>query len=242
MRKFGLIGRTLSHSFSKQYFTKKFNNEQIINCTYENFELETIGQLNQLLIANPELCGLNVTIPYKESVMPYLHHITPEAMKTGAVNCIKIKSGELYGYNTDIIGFEHALKELIGDSRVNCFVLGSGGASKAIKNILHKTGIQYCVVSQQPKPDSITYNEIEQCIAPVNLYINATPLGMYPNVESCPGIPYHLLTEKDFLFDLVYNPSETLFLKNGKQMGCKTMNGQLMLEIQAEESWKIWNS
>ncbi|MBL7777911.1 MAG: shikimate dehydrogenase [Chitinophagales bacterium] len=242
MRKFGLIGKSLTHSFSKKYFTQKFEQQQLINCVYKNFELATIESLKALLTENPNIEGLNVTIPYKETIVKSMDWLSADAKSIGAVNCVKIANGKLIGFNTDALGFETALQQLIGNLKPFCFILGTGGSSKAVVHILKKNNLPYILVSRQFKEGQTTYSSIAQHLTPANLFINTTPLGMFPDINNCPDIPYHLLSEKDFLFDLTYNPAESLFLKKGKEQHCKTMNGQLMLEVQAEESWKIWNS
>ena len=187
------------------------------------------------------MIGLNVTIPYKESVLQYLDEISDDANTIGAVNCIKILVGKLIGYNTDAFGFEESLANFVDKKIDMAFVLGTGGSSKAIQFVLHKMNIPFQLVSSKNKERAIAYSEIESHLGATNLYINTTPLGMFPETGNCPDIPYNKLTERDFLFDLIYNPAETLFLKKGKQQGCKTENGLEMLKLQAEKSWEIWN-
>jgi shikimate dehydrogenase len=248
MRVFGLIGYPLGHSFSKGYFTDKFKNEHIGDTIYNNYPIESIEQFKSLVSGNPEFAGLNVTIPYKEQVISYLDAIDPEAKAIGAVNTIKIQntsSGKkLIGFNTDVYGFETSLKPLLQNYHRKALILGTGGASKAIKFILKKLNIAYISASiEELKENEIRYSDItKELIASHLLIINATPLGTFPKVDTCPDIPYELITSKHVLFDLVYNPEETLFLKKGKEKGAKGKNGLEMLHLQAEKAWSIWNS
>lgn len=247
MRTFGLIGYPLSHSFSPSYFNQKFKNFKI-EAIYKAFEIESINKLNEVLVNNPNLEGLNVTIPYKESVISYLHHITKEAQKIGAVNCIKIENINnkpyLIGYNTDVIGFEKSLIPLLKKHHTKALIIGNGGASKAVAFVLNKLQIPYNFLVRSKKHNhEILFNEadkdlIEQC----KLIINTTPLGTYPNIDICPNIPYEAINEQHLLYDLIYNPSETLFLKKGLAQGAQIKNGYEMLLIQAEACWKIWNN
>ncbi len=246
MRKFGLIGKTLTHSFSKKYFEDKFQREQITNCSYDLFELKTIEAFPVLLKSNPQLVGLNVTIPYKESVMPYLDSITEQAQKIGAVNCIRIVDGKTEGWNSDTVGFSRPLLGLLTETLIpiptQSFVLGTGGSSKAIVYALEQLGLPFVKVSREAKQNCIRYEEIAMRMKEANLFINTTPVGMFPNQNDCPNIPYEKLSSKDFLFDLIYNPAETEFLKHGKLQGARTKGGLEMLQLQAEKSWEIWNS
>ena len=244
MRRFGLIGYPLSHSFSQKFFTDKFREEGIADCIYENFPLENIDALRSVLENHADLVGINVTIPYKEKVIPYLHHQNDVVKQIGACNCIKIVNGELYGYNTDVTGFEQSLRPLLETHHNKALVLGTGGAAKTIHFVLDKLGIHFLEVSRQPfSGRQISYEQITADVLESHtLIINTTPLGMYPKVEECPPIPYHLLTSRHYLFDLVYNPAKTLFLQQGEAEGAVIKNGSDMLVIQAEESWKIWNS
>lgn len=255
MRNFGLIGFPLTHSFSKRYFEEKFEREQIREAVYENYPLSSITEFLPLVKSIPGLVGLNVTIPYKETVMDYLDEIDREALKVDAVNCIKITNGKLKGYNTDVFGFENTLRPFICREEfynkemkvyelppVAAFVLGTGGSSKAVKYVLRKSGISFLSVSREEKEEAITYNEIGKHFGNYNLFINTTPVGMFPEVDACPDIPYEQLTHRDFLFDLTYNPTETLFLKKGRERGANTQNGLEMLKLQAEKSWEIWNA
>lgn len=246
-RLFGLIGFPLSHSFSKKFFTEKFQREGIMDCRYELFPIERIDRLPDLLARHPELCGLNVTIPYKEAVIPLLHELDPLAEEAGAVNTIKIEGDKLIGYNTDVYGFRESLYNLIyrlgrGDPG-GALVLGTGGAAKAVTTVLWQLEIPFIYVSRREGLPFHSYEKLEkENIAYFNLIINTTPLGMAPNTETCPPIPYEYLTDHNILFDLVYNPEETLFLKRGKIAGCATSNGLEMLYLQAERAWEIWNT
>lgn len=242
MRKFGLIGKPLTHSFSKKYFTEKFLKESRPDCAYELFPIESIEELPDLLASHPDLEGLNVTIPYKEKVLPYLTTSSiPEGV--GACNCIKIENGKLTGFNTDILGFEKTLFPLLLPSHKAALVFGNGGASKAVIYVLQKLGIHYQIVGRNKTSEiGLRYEDItEEMIKRHLLLINTTPLGMYPNINSCPAIPYSAIGAGHLLYDLVYNPGETLFLKQGLMQGAVIKNGEQMLIAQAEESWRIWN-
>ena len=244
MRRFGLIGFPLSHSFSPAYFAKKFENEGHSDCLYEAFPIKSVEELTSLLLDKPDLEGLNVTIPYKKTVLPYLESYIEAVEKTGACNCIKIKNGKLTGYNTDVIGFEKSLLSNLTDAHNKALILGTGGSAAAVEFVLKKSGIQFLFVSRKSQPGKsiLTYDEISQNILnEYKLIINTTPLGMYPDVDECPDISYDYLTKDHYLYDLVYNPQQTLFLKKGAAKGAITKNGADMLIIQAEESWKIWN-
>lgn len=241
MDKYGLIGYPLGHSFSKIYFTEKFQKEGL-SSTYELFPLSAITEFPELIEGNPELRGLNVTIPYKESVMTYLTDLSPEAKAIGAVNVIKIDGYRLTGYNTDYIGFRDSLKPMLRDEITEALVLGSGGASKAVCHALRVLGINPTVVSRHPSEGMIGYKDITSEVMAKNLLIvNTTPLGMAPNVDTAPDIPYHLLSGRHICYDVVYNPSETLFMKKGAAAGANVKNGLEMLHLQAENAWKIWN-
>ena len=242
MRLFGLIGYPLSHSFSKKYFTEKFEKEGITGCRYELFPLNTIEGLRPLLENNPELEGLNVTIPYKKQVLPYLDESRiPEGLL--ACNCINIINGKLVGYNTDVTGFEKSLVPLLKTYHQKALVLGNGGATAAVVFVLKKLGIDFDIVSRKRHDHStLTYQDInKKIISDSLLIINTTPLGMEPDTGSCPDIPYPYLTGKHLLYDLVYNPAKTLFLQKGEERGATIKNGEEMLVLQAEESWRIWN-
>ena len=244
MRKFGLIGFPLSHSFSPAFFLEKFAKEKITGCTYGLYPIDKIDKFPGLLSANADLEGINVTIPYKKAVIPFLNHATEAVAKTGACNCIKIKNGYLTGYNTDVIGFEESLSSKLTNKHTHALILGTGGSAAAVEFVLEKLGIDYLFVSRiaTAKNKIVTYKDLnKQVMHQRPLLINTTPLGMFPDVNNCPDIPYRFLTSDHYLFDLVYNPAETLFLKKGAAMGAITKNGSDMLVIQAEESWKIWN-
>lgn len=245
MKQYGLIGFPLTHSFSEKYFAEKFKIEKISDVEYMNFPLQSIGEIMSLVIDNPEIYGLNVTIPYKEQVIPFLNDIDPEANEAGAVNTITISRSKnnffLKGYNTDIIGFIRSLPADISKKHKNALVLGTGGASKAVVCGLNKLNIKYQLVSRTGKPGCITYKDVDEKIIQKNTFIiNTTPLGMFPDTGSLPDLPYTYLSEEHLLYDLIYNPPVSSFLIEGKKCGTEVMNGLQMLINQAEESWKIW--
>jgi shikimate dehydrogenase len=243
---YGLIGYPLSHSFSKSYFTKKFSNEKLCHCRYENFPIEDIGGLKEIIHQNPELLGFNVTIPYKEKIIPFLDQITPEASYIGAVNTVKISRDQntviLNGYNTDIFGFMESLKPFLKSNHRRALILGTGGASKAVKTAFEQLNIDYTFVSRRTSSNAISYEELTPDIISKNLIIvNTTPLGTYPNVDDFPPIPYQYITQGHLLYDLVYNPPVSTFLKKGLDQKAQTTNGLNMLYLQAEKAWEIWN-
>jgi shikimate dehydrogenase len=245
MRKFGLIGYPLGHSFSKKYFTEKFSVEKIEDCSYNNYPLETIDQLPGLIL-DREIEGLNVTIPYKSAVIKYLDRIDPEAFAIGAVNVIRItRSGDrtkLAGFNSDTAGIRDTLYPVIGPGIKNALVLGTGGGSKAVCYVLREINVHYNLVSREKKPGCLIYSDITpEIINNSQLLINTTPLGMYPDTAGKPDIKYDLLNCSHILFDLVYNPEITTFLRMGKERGCTVLSGLKMLHSQAEKSWEIWN-
>lgn len=243
MRLFGIIGYPLGHSFSRTYFTDKFEKEHIRECTYENFPLSSITELPALLESRPQLCGFNVTIPYKEKVLPYLDELTEDVRKIGACNCVRIEKGKKIGYNTDVIGFERSLLNHFPDLPRKALILGTGGAAKAVEFVLRKRSIDYHFVSRTPKEGQWGYEALTKAVMEdFLLVINTTPLGMQPHIEQCPPLPYDHITAKHCLFDLIYNPAKTLFLEKGEANGARIANGLEMLIIQAEENWKIWNS
>ena len=259
MKKFGLIGFPLGHSFSKKYFTEKFEREGLKDCVYELFPIENVSEVQELISQNPDLCGINVTIPHKIGIMYYIDKVSPEAKAIDAVNCIKIIkqkpvesffTGEftsmkvrLEGYNTDAFGFEASLKPLLKRHHNKALVLGSGGAARAVSFVLDKLGIDYKIVSRKAARKQIKYSQLTQSLMKEHLLIiNTTPLGMSPDISSCADIPYEYITAKHLLYDLVYNPSETEFLKRGKEKGAAIKNGEEMLHLQAEKAWEIWNS
>jgi shikimate dehydrogenase len=245
MKKYGLIGFPLTHSFSKQFFTEKFKKEGI-NAIYENFEIEDISLLTEIIKNNKDLEGLNVTIPYKEQVIPFLDELDEAAEKVGAVNTVKITQKRqqinLKGYNTDTWGFETSLKPLLREHHTKALLLGTGGASKAIKFVLNKLNIDYISASiEELHEREIRYPEIDETIMSERLLIiNATPLGTYPKTDTFPPIPYEFISDKHLLFDLVYNPEMTRFLEKGKERGATLKNGLEMLQQQALRSYEIW--
>ncbi len=247
MRRFGLIGFPLSHSFSEKYFAEKFRNEGITDVSYENFPLESIHEFPGLITSVKDLAGLNVTIPYKEKIIPYLDELAGEAAAVQAVNTIRIvPQGDrmhLTGYNTDVWGFEVTLKPLLKPWHTFALVLGTGGAAKAVGYVLKKLGLEVWYLSRKPKGEkTIRYNELTgPMLQQIKVLVNTTPLGMFPVTDTCPEIPYRYLTPEHLLYDLVYNPSETLFMKLGKEQGATVINGLEMLKQQAEKAWRIWN-
>jgi len=246
MRQFGLIGRSLRHSFSQTYFTQKFDSLQLKSHQYELFELADIAELPALLAAYPQLEGLNVTVPYKELVMPYLDELTPTAARVGAVNVIhRLPDGRLIGHNTDYIGFRESLRRFypLRGEESRALVLGKGGAAKAIAVVLRDLDIPHSFVTRNPLASSLSYDDLTpQLLSQHRLIINATPLGTFPNVDECPRLPYSALTSQHYLYDVVYNPAETLFMRNGLAAGARVKNGFEMLRLQAEASWEIWNA
>ena len=245
MKLYGLIGYPLSHSFSKRYFTEKFQKEGVDNARYELFPIEHIDSLPGLINEHPDLCGINVTVPHKINVQKYLNHIESDAATAGAVNCIRVARGGNYleGFNTDIYGFEMSLKPLLKEHHKEALVLGDGGAAKAVKCVLDKLGISYKIVTRKPQPGGLLFDELTpKHIEQYKLIINTTPVGMSPKIDDCPPLPYQAITGEHLLYDLIYNPEETLFLKKGKEQGADTKNGYEMLVLQAEKSWEIWTS
>ena len=241
---FGLIGKSLEHSFSKNYFEEKFLKENLTGYTYSNFEIPFIEGLRSVLSSNPDLKGVNVTIPYKESVIPFLDSLEGDARLIGAVNCILIENGKLIGYNTDAYGFAQSIKPFLDNTHERALVLGTGGASKAVAYALKKIGLEVYFVSHSPKKNeqTLSYPEInDRVMQGFKLIINTTPLGMTPNENDYPNLPYHLFTPQHLAYDLIYNPSETVFLKKAKEQGALTINGLSMLRLQAEKNWEIWN-
>ena len=242
----GLIGYPLSHSFSKKYFADKFDEEKIAGYNYELFPIPTIEELPKLVAKYPNFLGLNITIPYKQEALPYLDAISEEAQKVGAVNTIKFTNGKLTGYNTDVYGFEISLRKLLATATIPLnqmrgLVLGTGGASKAVMYVLDKLQIKGQLVSRSKKKGQITYKDIDaDCMKKHQLIVNTTPLGMSPNIDTAPDLPYHHLSDQHFLYDLVYNPEVTKFLQMGLNNNSKIRNGLEMLHLQAEKSWSIW--
>lgn len=243
MRRYGLIGYPLSHSFSKKYFEDKFRQEGIADCAYELFPIKSIEEIRDVLRWNPDLHGLNVTIPYKELVIPFLHDTTHLPAGLHACNCIRIQGGRLTGFNTDIIGFEKSFSPLLKPHHTNALVLGSGGAASAVAFTLNRLGIAYKIVGRsRGSRAALTYDELnESIIATHHVIVNTTPLGMHPDTDAYPPLPYEAIGPEHYLYDVVYNPAKTAFLQKGEQQGAATRNGSEMLVIQAEESWRIWS-
>lgn len=245
MDKYGLIGYPLGHSFSKNYFNEKFENENI-DAQYINFEIPNIENLVEVLDLNPDLKGLNVTIPYKEKVISYLDYISPEARAIGAVNVIRVshkgKDTILRGYNSDVIGFTKSIEPLLERFHKKALILGTGGASKAINYGLKSLGLETVFVSRFKRPGTIQYEDVTpDVVKEYNVIVNCTPVGMYPNVEQCPKLPYEAMDQHTLLYDLIYNPDETLFMHNGSEHGATVKNGLEMLLLQAFASWEFWN-
>lgn len=247
MKKFGLIGYPLSHSFSVGFFAKKISEEQITDAIYQNYPLESIDEFVNLVNSTPDLAGLNVTIPYKQKVIPFLSELDVTAQKVGAVNTIKFERNQgllrLIGYNTDVYGFEESIRPYLGQGHKKALVLGTGGASKAVIYVLEKLNIKVDVISRS-KADGVykTYQELTpEDMTDHKIIVNSTPLGMFPKLDQLPQIPYNLLTSDHLLFDLIYNPLETAFLSEGVKKGAKTINGLEMLHLQAIKAWEIWD-
>jgi shikimate dehydrogenase len=243
---FGLIGKSISHSFSKSYFEKKFKEESITGFTYTNFDLENLDSLHQIISHN-HLSGLNVTKPYKEEVIPYLNELDFTAKEIGAVNCIKIslKNDKPYlvGYNTDYYGFAQSIKPFLEPIHQKALILGTGGAAKAVQFALKNIGVEIYFVTTGEKKGAnyFHYSELnDHMMNAFKLIVNGTPLGLFPNVNDCPDIPYEYISSEHLLYDLIYNPEETLFLKKGKEKGATTINGLSMLKLQADKAWEIW--
>ena len=243
MKRFGLIGKKLGHSFSAKYFAEKFEREGLLECDYSLYELPEIECVKEFMLT-PDLVGFNVTIPYKQQIIPYLDALDAQAREVGAVNCVKIeRDGRRVGYNTDVDGIRLSLDKLLGGEKVgSALVLGTGGASQAVQYVLRERGISYKVVSREKSKADLTYGDLTQDVmATHRLIINASPVGMYPACENCPDIPYAMLSGSHFLFDLVYNPLTTRFMELGAEQGAATLSGIDMLYAQAESAWRIWN-
>lgn len=244
MREYGLIGYPLSHSFSQKYFTEKFVREHIDNAVFHAFSIPSIDNLLLLLKTHPLLKGFAVTIPYKRAVIHFLHKASDEVIQMNACNCVKITEEKLYGYNTDVIGFERSFMRHLKPHHNKALILGTGGASSAVEFVLKKLKINFFFVSRRRniKENVLSYEDITaEIISQYNIIINATPLGTYPKIDECPSLPYDLITPQHYLFDLVYNPAKTKFLSLGELRGATIQNGYEMLVLQAEENWKIWN-
>ena len=241
---FGLLGKNISYSFSRGYFTEKFKELNLKKNKYVNFDLQEIKDFSSIIKENENLKGINVTIPYKEAVIPFLSKLDKTAEEIGAVNTIKFtKRGDLKGYNSDVVGFENSILPLLKDYHKRALILGTGGASKAIAYALKRNDIKFKFVSRKPKgKKEISYNDLTQeVLEKYTIIINSTPVGTSPEIEKCPNIPYQYITSKHILYDLIYNPSVTTFLSKGKEKGATIKNGLEMLKLQAEESWRIWN-
>jgi shikimate dehydrogenase len=250
VQRYGLIGRALSHSFSKEHFTHKFQREGLADHRYDLFELSEITEFPAFLERHHDLRGLNVTVPYKQSIIPYLSSLDPLAAAVGAVNTIDIRGGKLIGYNTDVHGFRHMIQPVLGslqepgsDIRPRALVLGSGGASRAVAFVLREAGIRFRVVSRDRSRGELTWDMLDSTVISVcKLIINTTPLGMYPDVDAAPHLPYGSITAKHVLVDLIYNPERSQFLKHGEARGARVIGGLGMLHAQAEEAWRIWSA
>ncbi len=241
MRKFGLIGYPLSHSFSKAYFEKKFDRENILDAEFQNYPLEHIEEFPALIESIQDLKGLSVTIPYKESIIPYLTELDETAQAVGAVNMIKFVDGKLIGYNTDAWGFAKSLLGMVSPDIKKALIIGNGGAAKAVKYVLNRIGIQYQIVNRTKTDGVLSFDELnDDFISSIQLLVQTTPVGTSPNINEMPPIPMGAISSKHRAFDLIYNPEETLFLKSMRERGAKTKNGLEMLKAQAEESWKLW--
>ena len=243
MKKYGLIGKNISYSFSEKYFSEKFAREGISDCSYRIFDIQDIENVKDIL-ADSDICGLNVTIPYKVEIMSLLDEISDEARQKGAVNTVKVSpDGHLSGYNSDVYGFRQALAPFLESRHQRALILGTGGASKAVAYVLNGLGIDYFFVSREKRGESrfLTYSELTQAhVKSCPLIVNTTPLGTFPRTDTCPDIPYGSLGPDNLLFDLVYNPQETLFMKKGRENGASVSNGLTMLALQAEKSWELW--
>jgi shikimate dehydrogenase len=244
MKIYGLIGQSLSHSFSQKYFSDKFIAKRIEGCEYQNFELQNLDKEVPVLKNIPNLCGLNVTIPYKSQIISFLDDATEECREMNACNCIQIKNGKWIGYNTDVIGFEKSFTPHLKPHHKKALILGTGGASKAVAFVLKKLGIDFLYVSRR-KENSLSiihYDDISaKILDDYTVVINTTPVGMFPNVDAYPQLPYENISGRHYFFDLIYNPAKTLFLSKAEEKGASVENGEKMLVIQAEESWTIWN-
>ena len=244
LKLFGLIGRNIDYSFSRKYFTEKFKKNNLSECVYKNYDLKDITDFKKLIKSSSNLNGLNVTIPYKKVIIPFLDELSKEAKAINAVNTIVFESsGKIIGHNTDYIGFKKALEEQYKSNPENALILGSGGASEAIKFVFKKIGCDFKIVSRFPSKDQLSYDQLsEKIIKKTDIIVNASPIGTYPNIMEAPNIPYKYLDSKHLLFDLIYNPKETEFLRKGKLYGSKVSNGLKMLKYQADKSWELWSS
>ncbi len=242
MRTYGLIGYPLTHSFSQQYFTQKFFDLGIIDAEYFTFSIPSIIDLNEIIRTHPNLCGFNITIPYKKKVLAFLTHADETVQELGACNCVHIINGELFGYNTDVIGFEKSLKPFLKPHHQKALILGTGGAAAAVAYVLRKLNIEFQFVSREAGESNLSYEQLNAgIIEDHTLIVNTSPVGQYPNINDAPALSYECLSAKHHLFDLIYNPNETSFLQKGKSKGATIQNGYEMLVLQAEASWDIWN-
>ena len=241
MNEYGLIGHPLSHSFSKKYFDKKFELEGLTNCMFHLFDLDNINRIDDL-IENDSLKGYAITIPYKKQIIPFLHQQNDIVNQIEACNCVKLVNKKLIGFNTDILGFEESFVKELKPYHQKALILGNGGATASVKFVLNKLGLDFTIVIRNKSEVSILYEDVNEAVIQAHqIIINTTPLGAYPKIETHPNVPYQFLTDKHYLFDLVYNPAETLFMQKGKQQNAVVKNGYEMLCIQAEANWKIWN-
>ncbi len=243
IKQFGLVGKNISYSFSKKYFTEKFKNENEDGYSYINFDIPEVEGIVDVLSDNPNLSGLNITIPYKESIIPFLDKMSKKAKQIGAVNTVRFtKKGKTKGYNTDYYGFQKSLEPLLKPHHKKALILGTGGASKAVAFALEQLGIRHMFVSREAKKNTLNYSQLSEYIfSEYTIVINCTPLGTSPNIEEAPKIPYEYFTNQHIAYDLIYNPEETLFLKKARKNGAITKNGLEMLIFQAEKAWEIWN-
>ncbi len=241
--KFGLLGKNIAYSFSKGYFSSKFSDLGLSNCSYENFDIEDISEFTEIIENTTNISGLNVTIPYKQAIIPYLNELEASAKAIGAVNTIKISPSGLKGYNTDAYGFQKSIEPYLKNHHKKALILGTGGASKAVAHILKKLNIDYKFVSRTAKNNGFTYENLNQrIIEDFTIIINCSPLGTFPNITEKPQIPYTFISKNHLLFDLIYNPEKTAFLAQGEANGATILNGLRMLELQAEKAWEIWNA
>jgi shikimate dehydrogenase len=245
MPQYGLLGRSLSHSFSKAYFEERFKTANLSDHSYRNYELADIHGFPSLIKAEPNLKGLNVTYPYKEAVVEYLDDVSPEAREIGAVNCIEISANKIRGHNTDVYGFSQSIKPFLDHHHERALLLGTGGGAKAVAYVLRKMGLEIFYATSDPnkREDSkvLLYEELNDIVMNAcKLVVNCTPLGMYPDISKCPSIPYSAFGTQHLAYDLIYNPEETIFLSKAKERGAQTVNGMSMLKLQAEKSWEIW--
>jgi shikimate dehydrogenase len=240
--RFGLVGKNISYSFSKGYFTKKFEDLELNDHSYENFDLQSISEFKAVILKNSTIKGLNVTIPYKQEVIPFLDKLNRRAKKIGAVNTIRFTQKGLKGYNTDAYGFQKSIEPYLKKNHKKALILGTGGASKAIAFVFDDLGIKHKFVSRNPNKNQFSYDDLdEKIISKFTIIVNCSPLGTHPDIEQKPNIPYQHLSTNHLLFDLIYNPEKTAFLQAGEMQGAAICNGHKMLEFQAEKSWEIWN-